>query len=316
MDRGLVLWGVKSIFYVLDMKEQKEYKCTIKGKILDSGFNLKGRRERTPVVVGDIVNFEKTGEGEGLIVSREERKNEFKRLKRFGREVQTIVANIDLLLVVDSINNPPLRTFFIDRCLFTADYMNIPAVVVINKIELLEEKQKEFYYNIKSTYQELGYPVLETSAKEGRGLEELKALLKDRLSSFNGRSGVGKSSLIRTIDPRYKDIKIGEVSKKFDRGVHTTTYSKIYDLSFGGSIADTPGIRELAIFIDSPEDVERCFRDFNPFRGDCRFSNCQHLDEPECAVQAALEDGRLKEFRFESYLRMRETVEKLNDSRI
>ena len=312
----MILWGVKSIFYVSDIESGIEYKCLIKGKVLDTGFVIKNRKEISPLVVGDMVEFNYTGDNEGMITKRLPRINEFKRLKNNGREIQTIVANMDNLIIVDSIDNPPLRTFFIDRCLFSADYMHIPVTIVFNKIDLLNDGIKELYDHAKATYEKLGYKTLETSTVSGKGLTGLKNILKDNLSSFNGRSGVGKSSLIKAIEPDHSDIRIGEINTKYDRGTHTTTYAKIYPLSFGGRIADTPGIRELAVFIDKSDDVENYFRDFDDYRSDCRFQNCQHIDEPGCCVLQALEQDLIEEFRYESYLRIRETVVKLRDSRI
>ncbi|HOV15543.1 MAG TPA: ribosome small subunit-dependent GTPase A, partial [Spirochaetota bacterium] len=293
-----------------------EYKCVIKGKILDTDFNLKGRKDVSPLVVGDKVEFIVVNGNEGIITSRLKRSNEFKRLKNNGREIQTLVANVDYLIIVDSIENPPLRTFFIDRCLFTADYMKIPVIIVFNKIDLLDDNNKEFYYYIKQVYEKLGYKTLETSVEKNTGIDEIKLILKDKISSFNGRSGVGKSSLIKILEPQYSDIKIGKINEKYDRGSHTTTFARIYKLSEGGYLADTPGIRELAIFIDKKDDVENYFRDFDKYRSKCRFPNCQHIDEPDCHVIKALEKGKIEEFRYESYLRMRETVLKLKDSRI
>ncbi len=314
MPEGLILWGVKSIYYVLEKNTNIEYKCTIKGKVLDTNFNTKGRKEINPLVVGDQVIFEKVDQTNGLIVKRKERFNEFKRLKSRGRFVQTIFANVDLLLIVDSIANPPLRPFFIDRCLFTADYIGIPAVIVFNKIDLINPEIENFYKNIKSVYEKLKYKTLETSIVDNQGIDDLKKILKNKLSSFNGRSGVGKSSLVKKLDPNYEDIKIGHINKKYDRGIHTTTFSKIYPLKFGAMLIDTPGIRELAIYIDKPEDVERNFRDFDFYRDKCKFLNCQHIDEPECNILKNLKNNKIEPFRYESYLRMRETIEKLDDS--
>ncbi len=316
MHKGIVTLGVKNIYNVLDLDSRREYKCVIKGKILDTNFNLKNRREVAPLVVGDKVKFSIVNDREGVIVERVERTNEFKRLKNNGREIQTLIANVDNLIIVDSIENPPLRTFFIDRCLFTADYMKIPVIIVFNKIDLLNEENEEFYYYIKKVYQKLGYRTLETSINGNVGIDELKSIINNKTSSFNGRSGVGKSSLIKVLEPQYSDIKIGKINKKFDRGSHTTTFARIYKLSSGGYLADTPGIRELSIYIDKKDDVENYFRDFDRYRSKCRFPNCQHIDEPECEVIKALEKGKIEDFRYESYLRMRETVIKLKDSRI
>ena len=166
MEKGLVLWGVRSIFYVED-SEGKEFKCVIKSKRLDSGFDLKGRNEASPIVAGDYVQFEKTAESEGVILQRLPRKNEFTRLKAGGRVVQTLVANVDWLIVVDSVVSPPLRPFFIDRCLFTADLMNIKAMIVFNKFDLLDGEDPEEFKRIRQAYEDLEYPTLVTSTVTG-----------------------------------------------------------------------------------------------------------------------------------------------------
>jgi len=316
LPKGLVLWGVKSIYYVLDELNNKEYKCTIKGKVLETDFNIKGRRETNPIVVGDYVKFEIIDDVNGQILERLPRKNEFKRLKSKGRVIQTLFANIDCLIVIDSIANPPLRPYFIDRCLFTAEYMGIQVVIIINKIDLKDKNKIDNYEELKSIYKNLGYKIIETSVLLNKGINALKKIINGKICSFNGRSGVGKSTLIRTIDDRYKDIRIGEVSKKYDRGIHTTTYAKIYPIKSGGMIIDTPGIRELSIFIDKAEDVEKYIRDFNDFRNGCKFDNCQHINEPDCNVLKALKKNKLNINRYESYIRMRDTIKKLEDSKI
>ena len=316
MPEGLILWGVKSIYYVLENITKNIYKCLIKGKIIDTDFKIKGRIETSPIVVGDKVIFEKINDKEGLILERLPRHNEFKRLKSGGRVVQTIFANVDYLIIVDSIAHPPLRPYFIDRCLFTAEYMKIPVIIVFNKIDLLSEDLLHEFNIIKSTYEELNYKVIETSCITYQGIDKLKDIIKDKISTFNGRSGVGKSSLIKAIDPQYNDIKTGNINKKYDRGVHTTTFSKIYTLNSGSMIIDTPGIRELSIYIDKNDDVAKYIRDFIPFRDKCRFHDCQHINEPGCAVLKALEDKNIKYFRYDSYTRIRDTVEKLVDSKI
>jgi ribosome biogenesis GTPase / thiamine phosphate phosphatase len=316
LSQGIVLWGSKSIYYVLDADTRQEFKCLIKGKVIDTDFDVDGRKELNPIVVGDIVEFQKTDETNGLITERKKRKNEFKRLKSEGRYVQTLFANVDDMLVVDSIAHPPLRPYFIDRALFTADYMGIPAVVVFNKIDLLDDETRELYILIKNTYEKIGFSTFETSAATGAGISELKEFLKGKISCMSGRSGVGKSSLISALDPLFNKIRVGEINKKYDRGIHTTTIAKIYALDCGANLIDTPGVRELSIYIDKPEDVEKYIRDFVSFREKCRFDNCQHINEPDCAVLKALDEGGIEEFRYESYLRIRETISKLDDSRI
>lgn len=316
MREGLVLWGVRNIYYVQDFKTGNEFKCVLKGKVLSTDFNVKGRREVNPVVVGDVVGFDKVDETNGLITERKKRRNEFKRLKRGGRYVQTIFANIDYLVVIDSIYHPTVRSYFIDRCLFTAEYMGVPAVIVFNKYDLLDDKINEEYSKIRDTYKKLGYIIIETSAETGEGVKELTDLLRGKIASFNGRSGVGKSSLIAAIDPAYADIKVGEINRKYDKGNHTTTFARIYPLQCGAKLIDTPGIRELAIYIDKKDDVEHYIRDFYEYRDECRFMNCQHINEPGCRVLEALENNEIEHFRYNSYIKMRNTIEMIKDSKI
>jgi len=314
LPEGLVLWGVKNIYYVLERNSGKEYKCTIKGKVLETDFQTKGRSETNPIVVGDEVLFNISSEASGVITERKKRRNEFKRLKSRGRVVQTLFANVDYLLIIDSVDNPPLRPFFIDRCLLTADYMDITPVIIFNKTDLVNFENKDLFEKAKSTYRKLGYKVLEISVVDKSGFSELLDIIKNKVSSMHGRSGVGKSSLIKALDPAYDNIKIGEINKKYDRGVHTTTYSKVYPLADNCILIDTPGVRELSVYIDKPELVEGFFKDFDLFRNECRFSGCQHINEPDCRVKKALEEGLIESARYESYLRIRETVNKIDDS--
>jgi ribosome biogenesis GTPase / thiamine phosphate phosphatase len=314
LPEGLVLWGVRSIYYILDQETKKEYKCLIKGKVIETDFQVKGRSETNPIVVGDRVLFNITDDGNGLITERKKRKNEFKRLKGSGRIVQTLFANVDYLIVVDSVDHPPLRPYFIDRCLFTASYMGLDAIIVFNKTDLLNRENEDFYNKYKEIYIKLGYTVLETSAVNNTGIDQLKLFMKDKISSFQGRSGVGKSSLIKSLNAKYDDIKIGNINKKYDRGIHTTTISRIYALDFSTMIIDTPGVRELSIYIDKPDYIENYFRDFDPYRNDCRYPGCQHINEPGCRVLEALDKNEIEPVRYESYLRIRETIFKIDDS--
>ncbi len=316
MIEGLVLWGVKSIYYVLEESSNKQYKCTIKGKVIETDFNIRGRKEVNPIVVGDKVEFEITNENEGIITKRKKRKNEFKRLKGSGRLVQTLFANIDYMIIIDSIEEPPLRPYFIDRCLFTAEYMGIEPIILFNKTDLITEQNKPLFSHAKRNYKKLGYKILETSLPDNTGIENLKKVIKGKLNSFYGRSGVGKSSLIQAIDPSIKNIKIGRINQKYDRGTHATTYAQIYDIEDNTLIIDNPGIRELSIFIDKEDDVERYIKDFEPYRDDCKYKNCKHINEPGCAVLKALEDKKLDGSRYESYLRIKSTVVMLKDSKL
>ncbi len=318
MSEGLILWGVKSIYTVLDLKDNKEYECRIKGKIIGLTNNIKNRKDISPIVSGDLVKFEISTEAQGLISKRLDRKNEILRLKNGGREIQTLAANIDLLVIVDSVLNPPIRPFFIDRCIFSADLMHIPVLIVFNKSDLLndnEEIANKLLTESTNAYNKIGIKTILTSINTNDGIEILNNELKGKLSNFIGRSGVGKSSLLKKLSNDKIDLRIGEVSKKFDRGTHTTNFSRIYCME-DKKIIDTPGIREFSIFIDDPKEVQGYFKDFDGFREKCRYPNCQHISEPGCAVLKGLEQDEITLFRYESYLRIRETIEKIKDSKI
>ena len=194
--------------------------------------------------------------------------------------------------------------------------MNIQPLIVINKIDLLDRSMKSEYTKVMKQYEAIGYDYLSVSAQENKNLNELKKHLQGKVCSFNGRSGVGKSSLIKSLDPHFDFIKTGEISNKFNRGTHTTTIARLYELNFGAKIIDTPGVREFSVYLDKPEDVELNFRDFETIRHGCHYTNCQHVDEPECAVKEAVEKGKFSSSRYESYLRIRETIQTLSDSRI
>jgi ribosome biogenesis GTPase len=305
---GIVLWGVRSIYTVSDSTTGDNYTCTIKGKILELEGEDNNQNLTTPLVAGDMVEFSETDHGHGLITARKKRKNEFKRLKQAGRVVQTIVANLDQIIIFDSIDQPRLNTYFIDRCILTADLLDIPVILCINKIDLLPEENREDLDHLVAVYKRIGYPVYTVSVAEGEGLEQVQKLFKGTITSINGRSGVGKSSLIRTLDPRYGDIAVSHINRKYNKGRHCTTYAQVYPLQSGGHVVDTPGVKEFALFVDGPEQVERYFPDFNNIRDNCRFPNCQHINEPDCAVIDAVEKGNIAAIRYESYLRMHESL--------
>jgi len=319
LAKGLILWGVKSIYYVsnLDEKDKKTYECRIKGKIIDIKTQIKNRKDISPLVTGDIVDFNIVDENSGVIVSRHERKNEILRLKNNGREIQTLAANTDRLIIVDSVVSPPVRPFFIDRCIFSAETMSIPVTIVLNKSDLIEKGSDEYTLTkrIIDAYSKIGIETIITSVSNGNGIDRLYNVLQNKISNMIGRSGVGKSSIIKKLSNDRIDPRIGAVSSKFNRGTHTTNFSQIY--SFDNiRIIDTPGIREFSIYIDQPSLVEQYFRDFDGYRDNCKYPNCQHISEPGCKVLEALNDGLIYDFRYESYIRIRDTIDKLKDSKI
>jgi ribosome biogenesis GTPase len=212
------------------------------------------------------------------------------------------------VVFVFSVKNPYPSLRKLDRFLVVAEMNELPAIICINKVDLtgLDKAREQF-----QIYEDLGYPVICTSAKTGLGVAELRAHLRDQLTVVAGSSGVGKSSLLNAIEPGL-GLKVHEVSKATGKGLHTTRYAEIFPLVMGGYVADTPGIRGLALFDLEPWELDAYFREIAPLVADCQFSDCSHEHEPGCAVRAALADGRITAQRYDSYLRLRAEHEMLD----
>jgi ribosome biogenesis GTPase len=259
-----------------------------------------------PIVVGDEVTLEVVDEAkkEGVITERHPRRTKLSRKVSTGtRELEQVVAaNIDNLVIVSSVADPPFRPGLIDRYLVAAAKGDLTPLICVNKVDLggLEELQE-----ILETYCDLGYPVILTSTKTGQGIEELRERLRDRTSVFAGHSGVGKSSLLRLLVPGIQ-VKVAEVNPRTGRGRHTTTAAELVRLPDGGYVIDTPGIRQFSLWDLTEEDVRQFFVEIARYGAGCRFADCSHTVEPGCAVRAALEEGRLHPRRYESFLRLLE----------
>jgi len=295
---GLILTGINNIFTV--HSEGNLYLCEIKGKVLRGLENV-----YNPLAAGDIVKFalDKISDKKGMILERLKRKNEFSRWNNKRNAPQTIAANIDYLICVASAGNPPFRPRFIDRVLVMAE-SNIKVLVVLNKSDLgISEQTKERMEDYKKT----GYDYINCSAETGENIDSLKKIISGNISAFVGQSGVGKSTLLNVLYPGH-ELKTGAVSIKHDRGRHTTNYSRLIFEDDGGFI-DTPGIREIEIFGVKPEELGFHFREFNNFSEGCKFQPCRHKNEPGCNVIKAVEAGNIHPDRYESYLRILESLE-------
>jgi ribosome biogenesis GTPase len=220
------------------------------------------------------------------------------------------VANLDQLVLVIAVKKPDPSLRKLDRFLAVAERNDLHTIICINKIDLADlEKVKEKF----QVYTDIGYHVIYTSAKEYVGIEELKACLHDKISVFAGSSGVGKSSLLNAIQPGL-GLKVNQVSEATGKGLHTTRYAELIPLAEGGYVADTPGIRGLALFDMEPGELDAYFREIAPLVSECQFSDCTHQHEPKCAVRAAVKDGRISPQRYDSYLRLREEHEMLDNT--
>lgn len=295
--KGLVIKNTGS-WYVVRCDDGSTHNCKIKGNL-----RLKGFRCTNPVAVGDIVNIEERNDGTAFILSIEERHNYIiRRASNLSKEFQIIASNIDQAILVVTLANPVTNTTFIDRFLATAMAYNVPAVVVINKIDLLqEESDKEFLDAVVTLYRSIGYQVLTVSTLTGEGLDELRLSLIDKTSLLSGNSGVGKSSIINCMIPD-ANLRVGDVSQTHHTGMHTTTFSEMLDLPDGGCIIDTPGVKGFGTIDFKREEVAHYFPEIFKESEGCRFGNCTHTHEPGCAVLKAVENHYISESRYNSYL--------------
>jgi ribosome biogenesis GTPase len=264
-----------------------------------------------PIAVGDIVEVEQEEKdaANAIITDIAPRRNYIVRSSPHKKSHKHIVAaNLDQALLVCTIKEPRTSRGFIDRFLVTAAAYHIPAILVFNKKDLLKEKDREKFLEIADVYTDIGYPVLIISAVKGEGIAEVKALLQGKVTLMSGHSGVGKSSLINQLLPGMQ-LRTKEVSGWSGKGLHTTTFAEMFDLPGGGQIIDTPGLREFGI-IDIPKtELSHYFLEMQPYITQCQFNNCLHINEPGCAVKAAVEEGEIDAERYISYATILETIE-------
>ncbi len=293
--KGLVLKSTGSFYQVVD-ESGATHRCTVKGKM-----RIKGLDTTNPVAVGDRVLFE-LHHGEGVIAEVLERKNYIIRKSvNLSRQAQIIAANIDLALVVATPVFPRTSTGFIDRFLATAEAYSIAAGVVFNKSDLYDEDVKEYVEELSGMYRKVGYQTFCVSALNPDSLLSLKDAIIGKTTLFSGHSGTGKSTLINSLIPGMV-LKTSEISAQHLKGKHTTTFAEMHPLPEGGYIIDTPGIREFGILDFDQFEVSHFFPEIFRYSKDCRFSNCLHKNEKECAVIQAVEDSKIALTRYASYL--------------
>jgi ribosome biogenesis GTPase len=260
-------------------------------------------REVDPIAIGDVVRFVDAGDGSGMITEVLPRKNKLARYATGPKPLeQVIVANVDQIVTVLAAAQPAPNWRMLDRYLATAEAANIPARICITKMDLAEEQRLMEMVRI---YQDIGYPVLLTSARSGRGVDEFKQTLKDRVSVFVGMSGVGKTSLLNAMQPGL-GLRVKEVSSATGKGKHATSHLEMFALDCGGGIVDTPGMKLFGLWRIDEIDLASLFVEMHAYVGRCRFGiDCSHDHEPGCAIKQAVEAGRITVQRYESYLRMR-----------
>lgn len=292
---GLVVRAQSGFFTV--QAEEGEYTCRLRGRL------KQGEQEGDIVAIGDRVTITPHDDSSGVIETIHERSAEFARIrtgiKRDFRQI--LLANPDQIVAVFACAQPPPSLRMLDRFLVIAEKQKVAALIVANKVDLVTPEQARATFSL---YAELGYPVVYTSAVTGQGVEHLRRHLKGKLSALAGPSGVGKSSLLNAIQPDL-GLRVRSVSEATSKGRHTTRVRQLFPLDVGGYVADTPGIRSLALWDTEPEELDAYFVELRPLVADCQFSDCTHTHEPGCAVRAAMEAGEVAPQRYYSYLRMR-----------
>lgn len=304
--RGTVYKSTGS-WYSVKAENGTFYNCRIKGK-----FRIGGIKSTNPVAVGDHVQFELDKKGEeatGVISAIEPRENYIIRKSvNLSKQTHIIAANIDMAFLLVTLNNPPTFTTFIDRFLVTAQAYHIEAVILFNKIDSYSEAELDEIRYLAALYREIGYQCIGISALTGKNVEKVRALMKDKVSVFSGHSGTGKSTLANALEPGL-NLKTAEISEQHLQGQHTTTFAEMFDLSFGGQIIDTPGIKGFGVVEMDREEVANYFPEFFRLKENCKFHNCLHLEEPQCAVKEALENEEIAWSRYKSYLQILEGEE-------
>lgn len=302
MSTGIVVRSTGSR-YVVRSRDGVLHDCVAKGNLRVKGWN-----STNPLAVGDHVDFipQANNEVVGSILELHERKNYLvRRSVNLSHHKHVIAANLDLAMILATVARPRTSFGFIDRFLVTAEAYQVPAVVVVNKIDDLDPVEQERLFDLVDVYKEAGYRVIMTSALKGKGVKEVRALLEGKVTLLSGHSGVGKSTLINAIDPEL-DLFTLEVSESSGKGVHTTTNAEMYELhpptvppTF---IIDTPGIKGFGLVDIQAEHIGDQFPEMFKRKGGCRFSNCMHKEEPGCAIHKAVEAGEIAGSRYRSYL--------------
>ena len=304
--KGIVYKSTGS-WYSVKAENGTFYNCRLKGR-----FRIGGIKSTNPVAVGDHVTFEldkKGAEGEGVITYIEPRENYIIRKSvNLSKQTHIIAANIDVAFLLVTLNNPPTFTTFIDRFLVTAEAYHIKTVILFNKIDTYNDDELLEIKLLAVLYRQIGYECIGISALTGKNVDKVKQLMQDKVSMFSGHSGTGKSTLVNALEPGL-DLKTAKISNQHLQGQHTTTFAEMFDLSFGGKIIDTPGIKGFGVVEIEKEELGDYFPEFFKRKDQCKFNNCLHLEEPQCAIKEALENEEIAWSRYRSYLQILEGEE-------
>ena len=291
-------------WYTVQTDAGQTYKARIKGK-----FKIDGITSTNPIAVGDIVNIEHdVNEDTVMITEIYERKNYINRVSPHNKNQHHIVAsNLTQSLLFATLKDPKTSLGFIDRFLVISEAYQVPAIIVFNKIDLYAAKELEKFDHIRLTYEAIGYKIMPMSLRSGEGTTEVKILLQNKTTLLSGHSGVGKSSFINFLFPELA-LKTQNVSDWSGKGLHTTTFAEMFNLPGGGKLIDTPGIREMGLVDIGKDELAQYFPEMQAVVSACRFKNCLHIEEPDCAVKEAVNNGIIDPERYVSYLTIRDSI--------
>jgi len=305
--KGLITKSTGSWYQVLEAESGKFFEARIRGK-----FKLLKTRLTNPLAVGDHVEFSLEQDDVAWITKIEPRKNYLIRKSvNLSKEAHIIASNIDLACFIFTLKHPETSLGFLDRFLVCCEAYNITPLILINKMDVLSDEEKELTRFIAEIYNEIGYDSLEISSYSQLNLEVLKETIKAKVSVFFGHSGSGKSTLVNALQPDL-NLKTSEISETHLKGKHTTTFAQMHFWTFGGSVIDTPGVREFAMIDVEKEEIQHYFPEIFATGRECKFHNCMHLNEPKCAVLAAVVEGEIQESRYSTYVKIMEEADENN----
>lgn len=294
--KGLVVKNTGS-WYQVKSEAGNLIECKIKGH-----FRLQDIRSTNPIAVGDFVEFEMNADGTAMIHTISDRRNYIvRRSSNLSKHSHILAANLDLVALIVTVKYPETSTVFIDRFLAVCEAYRVPACLVFNKIDRYTDSDKEYLNGLKNLYSLLDYPVFEISALHSENIEQLLEFLKGKTTLFSGNSGVGKSTLINAIAPNSL-AKTAEISSYHNKGMHTTTFSEMFELVYGGYIIDTPGVKGFGTIDMEVAEIGHYFKEIFAMSSNCKFANCTHVHEPGCSVLKAIENKQISISRYQSYL--------------
>ena len=284
------------------------------GKIIDARSRGKLRtansRNTNHITVGDLIEIDETGEDFSISKIQDRKNYIIRKSTKLSKETHIIAANIDLAIIVTTLKEPKLKFGFVDRFLVTAQAYQIPAIIVCNKTDLLNDKEKAYLKDLRAAYREIGYESEAISVSNNEGINKIQELTQDKITLFSGTSGVGKSSLLNKINPDIS-AKVSNVSASNEKGQHTTTFAEMHEINPTSFIIDTPGLKSFGLIDMEPEELKDYFPEMVRFSENCKFGNCKHLNEPGCAVKPEFEESRLPIFRYENYVHLYEELKAL-----